>query len=432
MMPAQLKTWLAFGSGIGIEISGPRDAESLRASAVRVRPTGARVIGKLEIENFAHQPAGVWGTEFSNFARRAGMRHVGATVILPRHEVIVRQLVLPGVSAKDLDAAIGFQLDGLHPYPEDDVVASWSRLGSSDTVLIAITRRVVIDRYATLFAEAGIKIACFTCSAAVMYSALRLFGAAPAAQILAADIAPSHIEIYGESCTRPLFSATFDANGGMDRAAALARAELRVDPDNAADPISFEDLLRAAPALPFAAALVSACPRLGLAVNLLPQSQRQASSRILLIPSAIAGAVVLALVIALAAFPGYENRKYIRSLDAEIAKVQPLAKRAEAIDRKTDATRKKAQQLDDFRHRAKSDMDVLQEVTRIMPPSTWLNLLEVNRSQVNLAGETDQAAPLLKTIDASPLFEASEFAMPPIRTQNGELFRIRTNREAGK
>jgi Tfp pilus assembly protein PilN len=434
MMPSQFKTWLAFGSGIGIEISGPRDSESLHATAVRVRPTGARVIGKLEIDNFTHQPAGMWGTEFSNFARRAGMRHVGATVILPRHEVIVRQLLLPGVSAKDLDSAIGFQLDGLHPYPEDDVTASWSRLGSSDTVLIAITRRAVIDRYATLFAEAGIKIACFTCSAAVIYSALRLFDAAPAAQILAADVALSHIEIYGESPTRPLFSASFDsnANSALERAAALARSELRIDQESAADPISFEDLLRAAPALPYAAALASACPRLGLAVNLLPQSQRQASSRALLIPSVVAGAIVLVLAVALAAFPGYENRKYIRSLEAEIAKVQPLAKRAEAIDRKADATRKKVQQLDDFRRRAKSDMDVLQEMTRVLPPSTWLNLLEVNRSQIYLAGETDQAAPLLKTIDASPLFEASEFAMPPIRTTAGEVFRIRTNREAGK
>src|ERR1700742_2192123 len=151
MMPRQLKSWFAIGSGIGIEISGPHGAESLRATAARVRPTGARTVSRLDIETFPQQPAGVWGTEFSNFARRAGMRHVGAAVILPRHDVMVRQLSLPGISAKDLDSAIGFQLDGLHPYPEDDVVASWSRLGNSDTILIAIARRAAIERYTTLF-----------------------------------------------------------------------------------------------------------------------------------------------------------------------------------------------------------------------------------------------------------------------------------------
>jgi hypothetical protein len=53
---------------------------------------------------------------------------------------------------------------------------------------------------------------------------------------------------------------------------------------------------------------------------------------------------------------------------------------------------------------------------------------------VIFAGETDQAAPLLKLVDASPFFVGSEFAMPPtaMRTQPGELFRIRANREAGK
>ena len=37
-----LKKWVAFGSGVGIQIAGPRGAESLRIVAVRVRPTGAR------------------------------------------------------------------------------------------------------------------------------------------------------------------------------------------------------------------------------------------------------------------------------------------------------------------------------------------------------------------------------------------------------
>ena len=77
-------------------------------------------------------------------------------------------------------------------------------------------------------------------------------------------------------------------------------------------------------------------------------------------------------------------------------------------------------------------MDVLGEMTRILPPPAWLNLLEITRTQVTLAGETAQAAPLLQTIDASPLFQGSEFVIPPSRVNNAEAFRIRTNRESGK
>ncbi len=433
MITGPFKKLFSFGSGIGIEIAGSHGSESLRIAAVRVRPNGARVLSRLEIENFTAQPASLWGTEFASFARKLGMRQVAACVILPRQDVIVRQLALPGVSDKDLDAAVGFQLDGLHPYPEEDVVASWTRLGSTPAVLVAIARRAAIDRYATLFAEAGIKIAGFTCSAAAIYSGLRFFHDAPR-EILASEPNGGSVEIYGESPTRPLFSASFD--GDAARAASLACSELRIDSTTAPKPL--EEILHGSPALPYAAALASACPRLSLSLNLLPSEQRDASSRVAWTPSAVLGAIVLLLAGALYAFPSYENRKYLKSLDAEIAKIQPVASRAAALDKQTEVLRRRVSQLDDFRRHAKADMDVLREMTNILPPPTWLNLLDLNRAQVILAGETPQSEPLLKTIDASPLFESSEFLAPPVRVQSpdrsqtNEVFRIRTHREAGK
>ena len=106
-------------------------------------------------------------------------------------------------------------MDGLHPYSEEDVVSSWTRLEHSSTVLVAIVRADTIQRYATLFAEAGIKIAGFTCSAAVIYSALRLFGDTPPAEILAYEAGESGVEIYGESPAKPVFSAAFNIRRRM-------------------------------------------------------------------------------------------------------------------------------------------------------------------------------------------------------------------------
>ncbi len=432
MIPSGLKKWLAFGNGVGIEVAGPHGSETLRATAVRVRPTGARVLGQLTVENFPHQPAGVWGTDFAAFLRKLGLRHVAATVLLPRHDVIVRHLALPGVSDKDLASAVGFQMDGLHPYSEDDVVSSWARLAGGSAVVVAIARRAAIERYATLFAEAGIKVRCFTCSAGAIHSALRLYGTTPPPEILAYEVGQAvspAIEFYGESPARPLFSAAFD-EAAEPRAAALACAELRLDPTTEPQPL--DQLLGVAPALPYAAALASACPRLSLALNLLPANQRETSSRAVWIPSAVLGALILVLAGALAAFPGFEDRRYLRSLQTEINKLAPRAARAGAVDREIEAVRQRTALLDEFRRRAKADMDVLGEMTRILPPTTWLSQFELTRTQVVIGGETDQTAPLLKVVDGSPLFEASEFAMPPMRLPAGELFRIRTNRRAGK
>jgi hypothetical protein len=437
MIPWELRKWLAFGSGVGIEIAGPQGVESLRVTAVRVRPGGARVLGQLLVEDFPHQPAGVWGTDYAAFLRRLGVRHVSATVLLPRHDLIVRQLALPGVSSRDLDSAVQFQLDGLHPYSEDEVIADWAQLPGTSTVLVAIARRAVVERYAALFAEAGIKISAFTGSASAIYSALRIFSAGPAPELLAFERTPDssgdengagRVEFYGESPAHPLFSASFDVEdeSAEPRLAALARAELRLDPEVEARPL--KELLSVEPALPYAAALASACPRLSLELNLLPADQRQTSSRMQWIPSAALGAVVLLLAFTLAAFPGYEDRRYLRSLQAEIAKVEPGANRANALDRQIETARRRTLLLDEFRRRGKDNMDVLGELTRVLPPPTWVNQLEIAPAQVIVGGETDQAAPLLRVIDSSPLFKGSEFIAPPIRSQNGEQFRVRTNR----
>lgn len=429
LLPDGLKKWLAFGPGVGIEVVGPHGGESLRVTAVRVHPGGARVVGTLAFEDAMHHAAGVWGTEYAGFVRKHGCAHVSATVLLPRREVMVRHVALPGVTDKDLPAAIEFQMEGLHPYREEDVAASWARIPGTSSVLIAITRRAVIERFVTLFAEAGVQVGSFTCSAAAIHSALRMFRAAPLPSgLLAYEPAESGVEIYGESASRPVFSATFDVP--LERAAPMAASELRLEADPA--PVSLDTLLNASPALPYAAALASACPLMALPLNLLPSELRPSGARWLWIPSAALGAAVLLLAVALALFPRFDTKNYLASLKTAIDKVAPVAARSTALDRQIETARRNTSQLDALRARTKSDMDVLAEMTRILPPPAWLNQLEITRTQVTLAGETQQAAPLLQAIDASPLFQGSEFVMPPARVKDGEAFRIRTNREPGK
>ena len=428
MIPAGITKWFAVGSGAGIEIAGPRGNESLRVCAARVRPQGARVLGSFTIEDFEHQPASAWGADYAAFLGKLGIRHVAAHVVLPRHDVILRQLSLPGVSGSDLAGAVRFQLDSLHPYGEEDVLSSWSRLRDSSTVMVAIVRADTIQRYATLFAEAGIKIAGFSCSAAVTYSALRLFGRPLPPEILAYEAAESGVEIYGESPSKPVFSATYNLD--LERAAAMASAELRLE---SAPPLSaLHELLGTEPALPYAAALASACPRLCLPLNLLPEEQRQTSSPMVWVPSTVLAALVLLAAGATTALPSFENRRYLRELETEIAKVQPAAARAATLDRDIDLTRKRTVLLDSFRARSKADMDVLAEMTTLLAPPAWLTGLELNGQQVTVTGETDQAALLLKAIDASPQFESSEFVTPPQRSPGGEVFRIRTTRSASR
>jgi Tfp pilus assembly protein PilN len=431
MGPQYPRAWLALGAGVGIEVG----ARALRVVVARVRPTGVRLLGAATIDGFRERPATEWGAEYAAFLKRSGASHLVASVLLPRAEVIVRQLTLPGVAGGDLDAAVGFQLESLHPYPEDEASAAWARIGRTPAVLVAIARRALIERYTELFAEAGVKVASFTVSAAAIYSAVRLLAPPPAA-FLAHRETEDGVELYGESQARPLFSAVFDSP--PDRALALAGSELRLDAAEEPAPLArFLPAPRRAPAdfdfppatLAYAAALAGACPRLALAVNLLPAEFRQTSSRAIYVPTVTLAGLLAVVLAALALSGTLENRRYLARLEAEIARLEPQARRLSEVDAQTASARARTQLLDSFRQRSKADLDALNELTRLLPPPAWLGSLELTRSTANLSGEAEQAAGLLKVLDASPLFQNSEFTMGISRVGSAEVFRIRAQRE---
>jgi hypothetical protein len=432
-----LRKLLAFGSGIGIEIG----ADRLEVIAARVRPSRIDVLGRLLIENYTQRPAAEWGADYARFLKSVGMGHLSATVLLPRREVIVRQIALPGVAGKDLENAIRFQMDTLHPYGEEEVVWGSSKLAFG-AVLVGIVRLQVVDHYRNLFSEAGILVNSFTFSAAAVHAAVRLNGAADGQGFLALGrTATGGVEVYGESQSRPVFSAEFNLT--PQRAAVLALAELRLPPDTqaltleqvlpkpTANPVE-NDLSRNA--LPYATALAGACPMLAPSANVLPPEHRESSSRVILIPTLILGVVLLALGVSMFAWSRYTDRKYLAGLDAEIARLEPVATRSAALDRQIGKARAQTQMLDRFRAQTRLDLDVLNELTRVIRPPAWTSAIDLSREMVRITGEAPDAAPLVKLLDSSPFFEnsAPDFINRVNNGGAGEMFQIHTSRENGK
>jgi hypothetical protein len=178
--------------------------------------------------------------------------------------------------------------------------------------------------------------------------------------------------------------------------------------------------------------MASACPRLTLKTNLLPTESRSSSSRAMFIPTAVLATLLVIAVGALAAQGTFENRKYLTALQSEMAKLQPIANKVEALDGRTAEMRARTALLDSFRGRSKADMDAIGELTRIVPPPGWVSSFELTREAVTLGGEAEQAAALLKAIEESPYFAKSEFIVGITRAGSNEAFRIRAERQAGR
>ena len=436
-MITEFRRWLAFGTGVAIEVRN----EELHLTVVRVRPSQIGILGAATVTEYKTRPAGEWGGELLQFLRKLGFAHIAATILLPRQDVIVRQISLPGVSEADTEGAIALQIDGLHPFGEEDVYYSWGRLGKSHDVLIGIARREVVDRYITLLAEAGVKVKAFTFSAAVLYSVQRLAGSGPRGGFLAVRSNADETELYGESEARPVFSAVLPPE--EERAIASALSELRLQQD--AEVLRVENLLPrpsifpqsydpdgpeyGVNALGFATAIVSACPWLGIDANMLPEEQRRGSSRVRLIPTFVLGAILLLLVGALAAQSRYEDRRYLNLLQGEVRKLEPQSRKVDSMDKQIAAARSRTQLLDEFRRRTKLDIDALSEITKIIAPPGWVNGLELDRTTIQFGGEAEQAATLLKLLDNSQYFAQSQFTMPISKQGVGEAFRVKAARE---
>jgi Tfp pilus assembly protein PilN len=445
VIPAPLHRYLRFGLGVGIVA----EDHYLEIMVARARPTGLSIAASLRVAKYLERPAAEWGAEVARFLARCGAGSVAAVVVLPRTKVVARTVALPGVRDEDAGPALEWQLENLHPLPAEDLAWAWQRIGVSDIFNVAIVERELVDRYLALFSEAGLRLAGFTCSGSAMFFAARLGDAPPPAQFIAirdllAGAVDSETEVYAESPSHPLYNALFAMP--LNRALALAASETRLDENvqpvdwidvlppwrSAPDTLDLSDAGRSRMALVWAAALVSACPHLGLPLNLLPAEARVQSSRAILVPTLILLILLLGVGAGLLAEEVWLDQGYAGSLKQQIRRLEPVARRVETLDRHSADAATRIQSLDAFRKRSRADLDVLLELTKLIPPPASLDSIVVSRTDVQISGEISQAEGLLKKLDESPLFENSEFVSQVGRRDNVESFHIRTLREREK
>ena len=416
------RRWLLFGTGLGIAIA----SKDLEWSIVRSRPGASKTLASGAIHDFRTRPAAEWGAELTRALDAAGEKQLTASLLLPRDEVIVRTLHLPGVPDKEIGSAIELQADTLHPFGDEEVVWAWSRVAdsnhSNDSVLVGLVRKASLDHYETLFSEAGVGLAAVTFSSAAIHAALRMRSAAPAS--ILCFFTGDRTEVYGESEARPLYSAEYSLPS--ERALAYARAELRLTPDYPAQTLA--EALNA-PSLREVVALAASAPLVNRFANLLPKERRASSARRqYLLPLILAVIAALAALVCFVILPAVAERRYLNSLNEEIRVLEPPALRAQALEKTINSNRAKVASLDDFRRRTQADLDVLNELTRLLQPPVWTSSIEIYTDNVAIAGEADQASPLLKLLDSSPLFQNSEFTVSVSHNGTADQFRIKTMR----
>jgi len=122
-------------------------------------------------------------------------------------------------------------------------------------------------------------------------------------------------------------------------------------------------------------------------------------------------ALILSLILPLA----YKQRR-LNQIDSALAELRTQTSSQLAVREKLLSAEEALIFLQERRKTLPMMLDVVEQLSAILPNHTWLERLEVNGQQVQLRGESSQALSLIDTLEGSPHFAQVRFKSPVTRS----------------
>ncbi|HRD65353.1 MAG TPA: PilN domain-containing protein [Candidatus Competibacter sp.] len=147
-------------------------------------------------------------------------------------------------------------------------------------------------------------------------------------------------------------------------------------------------------------------------LNLLPPEQR--GHRDLWVRR-LRGVLIVAtlLLVAVAAIlPIWQQRALVLGTMAKASRLQQAANQALALRDQLDRTLEASRMLAQKKQTVPTRVDVLRELTSILPDDTWLERLQIKGDTAQLIGQSAKASALVGAVESSKLFNGAGFASP--------------------
>jgi len=143
--------------------------------------------------------------------------------------------------------------------------------------------------------------------------------------------------------------------------------------------------------------------RLPLRINLLPGELRIRQSSWAYAPTAVLGLAAVVLLIGLGTHRLIQERIVIRTLDAQIETLRPDVERVQRIRSQAQALEKRINFIEGLFRRKDMNLDILQELTNILPTDTFLNIYRNQDCSIQIAGSSASAEALIPALERSAL-----------------------------
>jgi Tfp pilus assembly protein PilN len=128
------------------------------------------------------------------------------------------------------------------------------------------------------------------------------------------------------------------------------------------------------------------------------------------------------------------EEKRLAELDHQIRLKKDEVKKVEALKKDVDALNTDVSTIVQFKEDRPMSLNILKELTTILPKTTWLTRVRITDATVEIEGYASSATELLPKLEASKYFKKSEFASPTFRDarMNADRFIIKMEIEGVK
>lgn len=380
----------------------------------------------------------------------------------PSSTALWREIELPSAAGENLSETLRYEAEKYFPLPPDEIyldyqVVATDRAAGRIKVLVTVVKRGDLEPFIDLAARLDAVVvgaspglcalahlrqhhpqwcpgeaAAFVIKTPTGLQMARFSNGALRAARVVAGVVPDARRL--RSGLQSVLSADGDVDdtppgpvffSGEDLTEETVREWLPDAPERKVLPIDFDGTL-AADADPAAVGLaLRNLIRPKLATNLLPREVRRRPSRASLY--ALAGATALVLLALLAWGGGQVMARRIEQghLEAEINRISGEVAHIDQMQAEIEALRRRIDYLRPGGSMPLPALDVLNELTGLIPDTAWLRELDMNGEAVKIDGYGDNVSELISLIDASPRFTEVRFLSAITRGRDGkEKFRI--------
>ncbi|MET0090638.1 MAG: PilN domain-containing protein [Candidatus Thiodiazotropha sp.] len=161
-------------------------------------------------------------------------------------------------------------------------------------------------------------------------------------------------------------------------------------------------------------------------VNLLPMAQRIKPIKRYRLVNGVLALLLLILLCLQLALPLYQKSRLSDSLELTRSQYQKQANEVAALRDEVTAAERENRFLESRKLQTHPVLDVLQELTLILPDDTWVSQFEIRDNKVHLYGQSVASAVLIPLLESSKMFRNVSFRSPVTQNSksNTERFHI--------